>query len=45
MIPIQRVQVKMDLVVIFCSFEIIYFYFVVAMSDLEHDVEAIHGLC
>ena len=29
----------------FVFFLIIYFCFVVAMSDLVYDVEAIHGLC
>ena len=29
----------------FCIFEIKFFCFVVAVSDLAHDVEALHGLC
>ena len=29
----------------FCIFEIKRFCFVVAMSDLVHDMEVIHGLC
>ena len=43
----RGVQCRMVLVVIFFSriFEIIIFCFVVAICDLEHDVEAIHGLC
>ena len=35
----------MSLVVIFCIFEIKLFCFVVAMSDLVHNVEAINSLC
>ena len=34
----------MVLVVIFRIFEMIFFGFVVAMSDLVHDVDAKHGL-
>ena len=40
------VQLKYVFFVMFCIFEIIIlFCFVVAMSDLVHDVEAIHDLC
>ena len=38
----QWVQYRLVLVLIFF---IKLFCFVVAMSDLVHDVEAIHGLC
>ena len=42
----QGVQLRMVLVVnFFRIFEIIFFCFVVAIFDLVHDVEAIHGLC
>ena len=40
----SRVQQRQVLVVNFCSFEI-KFCFVVAMSDIVHDVETMHGLC
>ena len=33
----------MDSLFVFCCF--LLFFFVVAMSDLVHDVEAIHGIC
>ena len=42
----QGVQCRMALVVIFFPiFEKKIFLFVVAILDLVHDVEAIHGLC
>ena len=41
-----RVQRRMGLVVIFSEFlKLLLFCFVVAIFDLEHDGEAIHGLC
>ena len=45
--PLQGVQHRMVLVVNFFKFlKILFFFcFVVAMCDLLHDVEAIHGLC
>ena len=42
----EGLQHRMSLVVIFFRiFGIIIFCFVVAIFDLGHDVEAIHGLC
>ena len=41
----QRVQRRMVLVVIFfLFFEIIIFWFVLAIFEVVHDVEVIHGL-
>ena len=43
---VQEVQRRMVLVVFFSYiFEIIIFCLVVAIFDLVHDVDAIHGLC
>ena len=45
LLQLQGVQRRMVYLVIFRIFESIFVFFVVAIFDLVHDVEAIHGLC